>query len=250
MKLEIESRATAEEVVAVAAQKVVEIARQSIAERGRFLIALAGGSTPRALHQKLASDEFRSQIDWGKTHVFFGDERAVEPDNEYSNAKMARESLLDLVPIPAANVHFMRGSAQPLEDGAREYGLLIQEFGTALDLIFLGMGDDGHTASLFPHTPQLREPKHRCVATEISPTEPRLPRLTLTFPAINAARNVIVLVTGKSKASRVAQVLPLLKSSTRNAEELPISNVAPTDGNLLWLLDAAALDAAALGSEI
>lgn len=240
MKLEIEVRATTEEVVEAAAKLFVEVAQQSVRERGRFLVALSGGSTPRALHQKLASDEFRNQIDWENTQIFFGDERAVPSDNEYSNARMARESLLDLVPIPAGNVHLMRGDASELNDAAREYGLLLQEAGS-LDLILLGMGDDGHTASLFPHSPQLQEAKHRCVATPVSPTEPYLPRLTMTFPFLNSARNVLILVTGKSKAERIAQVLPLVKSSTRNAEELPITNVQPTNGNLFWLLDEAAV---------
>ncbi len=239
MKLEIEIFPTGEEVVEKAARLFVEIARESIAQRGRFLVALSGGTTPRDLHRKLASDEFRSQIDWTKTHIFFGDERAVSGDNEYSNARMARESLLDFVPIPPENIHFMRGDAVPLEDGAKEYGLLLQRFG-ALDLIFLGMGDDGHMASLFPHSPQLHEAKHRCVVTPVSPTEPNLPRLTMTFSFINSARNICVLVTGKGKAARVAQVLPHVKSSTRKTEELPITNVQPTDGNLIWLLDEAA----------
>jgi 6-phosphogluconolactonase len=152
---------------------------------------------------------------------------------------MARESLFDLVPIPAENSHLMRGDATDLNDAGREYGLLLQEVGS-LDLILLGMGDDGHTASLFPHSPQLQETKHRCVATPVSPTEPHLPRLTMTFPFINSARNVLVLVTGKSKAESIAQVLPLVKSSTRNVEELPITNVQPESGTLTWLLDEAA----------
>ena len=224
-----------------AAEQFVTIARESIQERGRFTVALSGGSTPKALHLLLSSDEFRSQIDWSRVHIFFGDERAVALDNEYSNGKMAQESLLDHVAIPVENIHFMRGDAQPLEDGAKEYGLLIQEFGTSLDLIFLGMGDDGHTASLFPHSPQIAEPKHRCVATPVSPTEPQLPRLTLTFPAINAARNIIVMCAGASKAQRVAEVLPHVRSSTRSVEELPITGVLPTNGTLTWLLDKAAM---------
>ena len=240
MKLEIEVRATTEEVVEAAAKKFVQVAQESVRERGRFLVALSGGSTPRALHQKLASDEYRSQIDWKNTQIFFGDERAVASDDERSNARMARESLFDLVPIAAENFHLMRGDATDLNDAAREYGLLLQETGS-LDLILLGMGDDGHTASLFPHSPQLQEAKHRCVATPVSPTEPHLPRLTMTFPFINSARNVLVLVTGKSKASRIAQVLPLVKSSTRNVEELPITNVQPESGTLTWLLDEAAV---------
>ncbi len=239
MKLEIIVRATTEEVIEKAAQLFVEVARESIGLRGRFLVALSGGSTPRALHLKLASDEFRSQLDWQHVHIFFGDERAVGSDDERSNARMARESLLDLVPIPPHNVHFMRGDATDLNDAAREYGLLLQEFGS-LDLILLGMGDDGHTASLFPHSPQLKETKHRCVATPISPTEPKLPRLTMTFPFINSAHYVLVLVTGKGKAERITQVLPLVQSSTRNVEELPITNLQPENGTLTWLLDEAA----------
>ncbi len=239
MKLEIEVRATTEEVVEAAAKLFVQVAQESVRERGRFLVALSGGSTPRALHQRLASQEYRKQIDWENTEIFFGDERAVASGDERSNAHMARESLLDVVPIPAENIHLMRGDATDLNDAAREYGLLLQEVGS-LDLILLGMGDDGHTASLFPRSPQLKEAKHRCVATPISPTEPFLPRLTMTFPFLNSARNVLILVTGKSKAERVAQVLPLVKSSTRNTEELPITNVQP-EGTLMWMLDEAAL---------
>ena len=241
MNPEIKFLPDAQAVARHAAEQFVQIAQESIASRGRFTVALSGGSTPRALHLLLSSDEFRSQVDWSKVHIFFGDERAVPLSHEYSNGKMAQESLLDLVPIPNENIHFMRGDATPLEDGAKEYGLLIQEFGTSLDLIFLGMGDDGHTASLFPHSPQIHEPKHRCVATPISPTQPQLPRLTLTFPAINAARNIIVMCAGSSKAARMKDVWPHLQSSTRNLEDLPITAVLPTDGMLTWLLDEAAM---------
>jgi 6-phosphogluconolactonase len=227
-------------VVEAAAELFLQVANESINARGRFLVALAGGSTPRALHQKFSTEHYRSRLDWSRVHIFFGDERAVPLGHEYSNGRMAQESLLDHVPIPTPNIHFMRGDALPLEEAAREYGLLLQLFGTSLDLILLGMGNDGHTASLFPHTPQLREAKHRCVATDVSPTEPQLPRVTLTFPALNAARNVLVLVTGAEKAERVAQVLEALRSSTRNVEELPITGVQPTDGTLTWMLDEAA----------
>jgi 6-phosphogluconolactonase len=238
---EIKTLPDAQAIAREAAERFVQIARESIEEHGRFLVALSGGSTPKALHLLLSNEEFRSQIDWSKVHIFFGDERAVALDSEHSNGRMAQETLISRVPIPTENVHFMRGDAQPLEDGAKEYGLLVQAFGTSLDLIYLGMGDDGHTASLFPNSPQIHEPKHRCVATPISPTQPQLPRLTLTFPAINAARNVIIMCAGSSKAARMNEVLPLVRSSTRSVENLPITGVLPTNRNLTWLLDEAAM---------
>lgn len=218
-----------------AAQKIVKLARESIAARGSFSLALAGGSTPRALYELLASAEYQSEINWQKTQIFFGDERAVSPDDELSNFKMAQTALLSKIPIPAENVHPMEAERKDLEHAAREYEAILKTH-FPLDLVLLGMGDDGHTASLFPHSPVLDEAVALCAATPVATLEPHVRRLTLTFPAINAARHVWILVTGQSKAARLQQVLEgaPAKGST------PVAGVHPQNGELLWMLDRAA----------
>jgi 6-phosphogluconolactonase len=226
--------------VRATAERVVAIARAAVAERGKFSLALAGGSTPKALYQLLASDEFRAQIDWSKAHIFFGDERAVPTHHEYSNARMAREALLDHVPVPRDNIEYMVSDAPDLDASARAYEMQLRAVAGRLDLVLLGMGDDGHTASLFPGYTALKEGQRWCVATDVSPTEPRLPRLTLTLPCINAARHVLVLVTGDGKARRVAQAMQELQSSTQSDETLPIARVQPSGGELVWMLDEGA----------
>jgi 6-phosphogluconolactonase len=228
------------EAVRASAERVVAIAREAVASRGKFSLALAGGSTPKALYQLLAGDEFRAQIDWSKAHIFYGDERAVPTHHEYSNARMAREALLDHVPVPLANIEYMVADAPDLDASARAYEMQLRAVAGRLDLVLLGMGDDGHTASLFPGYDALGETERWCVATNISPTEPRLPRLTLTLPCINAAHNVLVLVTGEGKAQRVAQAMQQLQSSTRSDDALPIARVQPGDGELVWMLDEGA----------
>jgi len=221
------------ELVQAAAARVAQIAEQSIVARGVFSIALAGGSTPRALYQLLATDEWRGRIDWHKTHVFFGDERAVTPDSEYSNYRMARESLLSHVDIPPQNIHRMKGEAQDLDGAAHDYEMQLHELQAPLDLVLLGMGDDGHTASLFPGTPALRENERWCVATGVAPLEPHVCRLTLTYPVLNAARHVLFLVTGKGKAERVKAVL----EGPRDVQKMPVQGIQPQAGELVWLLD-------------
>jgi 6-phosphogluconolactonase len=228
------------EAVRASAERVVSIAREAVAARGKFSLALAGGSTPKALYQLLASDEFRTQIDWSKAHIFFGDERAVPTHHEYSNARMAREALLDHVPIPRDSIEYMVADVPDFDASARAYEMQLRGVAGRLDLVLLGMGDDGHTASLFPGYPALKEGQRWCVATDVSPTEPRLPRLTLTLPCINAARHVLVLVTGDGKARRVAQAMQELQSSTQSDETLPIARVQPSDGELVWMLDEGA----------
>jgi 6-phosphogluconolactonase len=224
-------------VAAEAAERVVRAANEAVALSGKFTIALAGGSTPKALFELLASPAYRDRIDWRSVEVFFGDERTVPPDHADSNYRMARDTLLSKVPIPAENVHRMRGEIDP-EEAAKEYGQMLKErFGDGgLDLILLGMGDDGHTASLFPGTPALRETKHRAVANPV----PRLntTRLTMTAPFINRAREVLLTVTGANKASRLSEVL----EGPRDPERLPVQLIAPTSGKLSWLVDASVAD--------
>jgi 6-phosphogluconolactonase len=222
-------------VAAEAAERFIRAADEAIGLRGRFSVALAGGSTPKALFELLASDVYRDRVDWPNVHVYFGDERTVPPDHKDNNYGMARATLLSKVPIPESHVHRMRGEIQP-EEAAKEYGQLLKEhFGDGgLDLILLGMGDDGHTASLFPGTAALAEPKHRAFANPV----PKLntTRITMTAPFINRAREVLITVTGANKASRLSEVL----EGPRDTERLPVQLISPITGKLTWLIDVAA----------
>lgn len=223
-----------------AASQIVKLARDCIALRGSFSFALAGGSTPRALYELLASEPYASNIDWQNTHVLFDDERAVAPDDELANYKMAQTALLSKVPIPAENVHRMEAEREDLESAARDSEEVLKAF-FPLDLVLLGMGDDGHTASLFPHSPVLAESTLLCAATPVASLQPHLRRLTLTFPAINAARFIWIIVTGESKASRLQNVF----EGARDIGSTPVAGVEPQDGELVWMLDRAAAGALA-----
>ncbi len=226
-------------VGAEAAERVVRAAEDAIALTGRFSFVLAGGSTPKALYELLASDAYRTRIDWPNVEIYFGDERTVPPDHPDSNYRMAHEAMLSKLPIPAANIHRMRGEIDP-EEAAKTYGQLLKEkFGDSApgggpDLVLLGMGDDGHTASLFPGTSALRETKHRAFANPV----PKLntTRLTMTAPFINRAREVLLTVTGANKAIRLAEVL----EGPRDPERLPVQLIQPTSGKITWLIDALA----------
>lgn len=218
-----------------AAAQIVAQAAQAIALRGRYSIILSGGSTPKTLYEMLATAEFASQIDWLKVHVYFGDERCVPPDHADSNYRMARIALLSEVPIPGDNVNRIRGEIEP-EAAATEYGQLLKErFGDGgADLVLLGMGDDGHTASIFPGTTAVKETKHRCVSNYVEKLQSW--RVTLSAPFLNRADAVFVLVAGAGKAKKLAEVL----EGPRDPEHLPIQLINPNSGQLVWLLDAAA----------
>ena len=190
-----------------AAAWIADSAHAAIAERGLFRVALAGGETPRAIHEALAG----SKIDWSRVQVTFGDERCVPPEDADSNYRMAKESLFDRVPIPAGNVFRIRGEIAP-EEAAREYESKLAavaarggETRYVHDLVLLGMGPDGHTASLFPGSPALDE----AVRNVIPATGPKPPpqRITMTFPLLNAARKVCFLVKGAEKLSLVEQIV-------------------------------------------
>lgn len=227
---------TPAQLVETAAQNIVAAARASIAARGVFGIALAGGSTPKALYELLAAPAMSAQIDWPRTQIFFGDERAVPPESELSNYKMACDTLLSHVPIPAENVHRMEAERADLESAARDYETLLWEY-SPLDLILLGMGGDGHTASLFPRSPALKMKTKLCVATPVASQEPRVRRMTLTLPAINSAQRVWVIVAGSGKAACVQQILEGKKPFRK---QLPILRVLPQFGELVWMLDKGA----------
>ncbi len=221
-----------------AAGRFVTLAAEAVAARGRFAVALAGGATPKAMHHALASREVASRVGWSRVHVFWGDERCVPPGHAESNYRMARETLLRHVPIPAANVHRMRGEIDPVA-AADEYEADLRAFFGAgapprFDLILLGMGDDGHTASLFPGATAIHEDKRWVVAYHVEKL--RAWRITLTPVALNAAAQVIFLIAGAGKAARLREVL----HGPDQPAVLPAQVIKPTDGRLLWMVDQAA----------
>lgn len=234
------------ELAQEAARRFEAIAREAIERQGRFAVALSGGNTPRTIHSILAAEPFASQLDWSKVYIFFGDERCVPPDHADSNYGMARDTLLSKVPIPAENVHRMRGEDNP-EKAAEAYSTELKSFfGLAqaggpspenyprFDLIFLGMGPDGHTASLFPGTAALQE-RSKPVAANYVP-KLGMNRLTLTAPAINRAANIIFLVAGADKAPALHQVL----EGEYQPQIYPSQLIRPSHGKLVLLLDQAA----------
>ena len=227
--------ADAEGVAVAGAERFVGAGQEAIAERGVFAVALAGGSTPKRLYELLAGEPYVRRIDWERVEVYFGDERCVRPEDRESNFRMASEALLDRVAIPAKNVHRMRGEIEP-EAAAIEYGQLLKaRFGEeGVDLALLGMGDDGHTASLFPGTTALEETKHRCVANFV----PKLNawRITMTAAFLNRSREVMVMVTGAGKAARVSEVL----EGERDPKRLPVQMIQPGSGRVTWVMDTGA----------
>lgn len=223
-------------VARAAADLFIVRGRAAIAQRGFYYVVLAGGSTPKATYQLLAQPEYAARLDWSKTHLFWGDERCVEPDDVQSNYRMVREALLNHIPITMDNVHRIQGEIQPHE-AAEQYEKLLRRIWSnadwpRFDLVLLGMGDDGHTASLFPHTAALHENKRWVAANYVERVG--MWRVTLTAPAINHAACVAFMVTGASKAARLKEVL----NGVYKPQELPAQLIAPTDGDLLWLLDA------------
>jgi len=227
------------------ASAFVAAARTAIDAHGRFVTALSGGSTPRALFELLATERFASCVDWSRVHVCWGDERAVPPDAAASNYRMAREALLDRVPIPASHVHRMRSEDSP-QDAAEAYeGVLRSLFATPVgpprfepgarfDLVLLGMGDNGHTASLFPGLHAVREAERWVVAEFVAEVD--MWRITLTPIVLNAAAEVVFLLAGADKAAMLHRVL----DGAVCPDELPAQIVAPSHGRLRWFVDAEA----------
>ncbi|MEO8608666.1 MAG: 6-phosphogluconolactonase [Chloroflexota bacterium] len=223
-----------------AAERIVGLADEAIKDHGGFSIALSGGSTPKAIYELLAAPNYIERIDWSNVHVFWGDERCVPPDDVESSYHMARETLLDHVPIPSANIRRIQGEIPPDEAATKYERLLHHFFGNLsprFDVILLGMGDDGHTASLFPGTKALSEEKRWVIENYVEAKQ--MWRVTLTKNAINAAVNVIFLVSGVGKSERLRQVL----EGNYRRDKLPSQLIKPEDGSLLWMVDqeAAAL---------
>jgi 6-phosphogluconolactonase len=225
------------EAALAAALEVVHAAADAVSNRGIFRTGLSGGTTPRLLFDLLARPPFREGVPWGETRFFFVDERCVPPDHERSNYRMAKEQLFDPLEIPPDRVFRMRGEEDP-EAAAGEYEeTLVEEFGGVdslprFDFVLLGLGADGHTASLFPGTPALLEARRRAVANWVPELQEW--RLTLTLPVLNAARHAVFLVTGSEKSEAVAAVIK------GRAAKLPASRVRLDRGSLIWILDEAA----------
>lgn len=236
-----------------AASQVLARYAAAVARRGVFHFALSGGSTPKALFQLLASADWAPRFDWLRVHLWWSDERAVPSDSAESNYHMAYESLISKVPVPSANVHRVQTELGADEAAAQYTGEIVTWLrdagdGAALrdadarlyfilhpfDLILLGMGEDGHTASLFPGTPALHE-QDRIVVAQFVP-QVKMQRITFTFPLINAARAAMFLVSGAGKAPMLRRVL----MEFYQPESLPAQGVAPASGDLLWMVDAAA----------
>lgn len=216
-----------------AAQEFHKVAESAVQERGRFSVALSGGNTPRAIYSLLASEH--KELPWDRIHVFFGDERHVPPDHPDSNFRMASESLLSKVPVPEKNVHRIHAELDA-EAAAAEYDQQLVNFfhlsnhdWPRFDLIFLGIGEDGHTASLFPGSQALAETSHRVMANWVEKFKTF--RITLTFPVLNHAAEVVFLVSGAGKAQVLNQVL------RPGANKYPAQSVRPENGRLLWLVD-------------
>jgi len=242
-KAEVVTLSSREAVTAATADALVDAAATAIAARGRFLLVLSGGSTPKALYELLATPAYAARIDWTRVHVFWGDERCVPPDDRSSNYRMAREALLDRVPISPQAIHRMRGEDPPEQAAAAYEADLRQVFGAGasrFDLVLLGMGDNGHTASLFPGLTAVRARARWVVAEYVGEVD--MWRLTMTPPALNAAVRVLFVVVGADKAPMLSRVL----EGPRDVELLPAQAIVPTDGVLTWMVDAAA--AAKLGS--
>lgn len=242
LRAEVRQFDNMEELSRATAEELRNRAAEAIGERGRFTVALAGGSTPRRLYEILSSEPGRGHVRWDRVEFFFGDERAVQPDDERSNFRMASEALLGKLAIPDARVHRIRGEAPNLDAAARGYeDEIAHAFGVpaggappALDLVLLGMGAEGHTASLFPHTSALKETTRWVVAHRVP--ELGADRVTMTAPLLNAARCVIFLVAGAEKADALRQVLV----GPRDPERLPAQLIRPVSGRLLWFVDCAA----------
>jgi 6-phosphogluconolactonase len=227
-----------EKLTYAAAAYVVKVAQESITSHGRFTFALSGGTTPRKLYGLLATEPYRSQIAWERVEIFWSDERCVPPDDAESNYHLAQEVMFSKLTLSASQIHRMPADEADRDAAAEKYSQEMQRvFGETLprfDLIQLGMGPEGHTASLFPHQPALHEQLRQVMAVTVPKPPP--PRLTFTPPVLNAARHILFLVTGGEKADAVQAVL----EGDYQHDEYPAQIVHPPQGQVTWMLDSAA----------
>jgi 6-phosphogluconolactonase len=212
-----------------------ERSKECIASRGKFVIALSGGSTPRELYGLLGGFPLRDQVDWSRVHFFWSDERCVPKDDEASNFRMAAEALFSKISVPEGNIHRIKGEKEP-EEGAREYEEEIRDFFRtsrypSFDLFLLGVGEDGHTASLFPGAETLRETERLSLPVYMKGAV--LKRITLSLPVLNAAHHILFLVSGRSKAAVVGKIL----GGKEDREKYPAGLVQPPHGRVTWLID-------------
>jgi 6-phosphogluconolactonase len=233
-----------DELSAAAADVFESVAAGALAAQERCTVALSGGSTPRRLYERLAHEPYRTRVDWSRVHLYWGDERCVPPEHPESNYRLVRESLLAGAPVPAANVHRVAAElADPTEAAALYEAELVRDFGLAprqmprFDLVLLGLGADGHTASLFPGSPALEQEQRLAVANLVETLGAQ--RITLTAPVLSHARNVVFLVAGKDKAPALREVL----EGEARPQLYPAQLIRPAAGRLLFLADqpAAAL---------
>ncbi|MFZ1041604.1 MAG: 6-phosphogluconolactonase [Anaerolineales bacterium] len=219
-----------------AAEFVVETSVQAIFGRGLFLIALSGGNTPAELYKSLAQSPYKEQIDWPRVHVFWGDERCVSIEDSENSYRQAYDALLSHVPIPAENIHRVKSDLEPAE-AAKDYANVLKRFASPaldwprFDLVLLGMGEDGHTASLFPGS-EMNVSIPTLAITAQYQNRPAN-RVTLTPLVFNSARRIVFLVSGESKAQTLANVL----YGGYHPEQLPAQRIDPTDGELIWMVD-------------
>jgi len=243
MKSDVRVFAYVDELSLRAAEAAVRTINESVRSNGSFSIALSGGNTPRTLYH-LLSTRFRDQIPWTKVRIFWGDERYVPLADPQSNYRMARENLLDVVPCPPGNVHPMPTELSDPDTAARDYeGTLRNYFSRdwpRFDLVLLGIGEEGHTASLFPRSPALEETKRWVVAVKVPAEPPR--RLTLTLPALSHAAIVYFLVTGSNKAQALHNIL----NGPPDPKNYPAAGVPLSQGTVVWWVDR---EAAALARE-
>ncbi|MGH9710233.1 MAG: 6-phosphogluconolactonase [Candidatus Acidiferrales bacterium] len=215
----------------------VRVVNEAVGARGRCMIALSGGRTPEKAYE-LWSTEFRTKMPWAKTHFFWGDERFVPANDPKNNYRMAREALFQHIPVPAENIHPIATKFAQADEAARTYEKVLREFisetGSSFDLMFLGVGGEGHTASLFPDSPALREAKRWVVGVQ-APVEPPV-RISLTFPILRRARATYFLLAGADKREIVAT---LRRDAGAAAQKLPVEMLRP-EGEVIWFLDHAA----------
>lgn len=238
--VELRRLTTPQDLFQAAAEEVIRTATDAVKARGRFTIALSGGSTPRNLYTLIAANASAS-LPWDRMFFFWGDERHVPPNDPDSNFLMAKESLLSKVAVPPANIFPIptenpdaSAAAEAYEQTLRKFFALAPDEFPRFDLILLGMGPDGHTASLFPETVALQEKSRLVVANWVEKL--KASRITLTLPVLNAASNVFFLVSGTDKAAVLHEVL----EGNAAAEKYPSKLVRPTDGRLIWFVDRAA----------
>jgi len=234
---------TPEELSAAVAKWIADQIRDTLKNQDRFVIVLSGGSTPKQLHKILAATPYKEQIEWSKLHIFWGDERDVPFDDERNNAKMAFDTLLNHVPVPPSQIHIMRTDIPP-EQSAIEYEKILHQYfdpqqlkrlpGNTFDLVLLGMGDDGHTLSLFPGTTLVHEEKTWVKSFFLS--SQNMYRISLTKSIVNRSARIAFLTTGQSKANALKQVL----QGAHNPDLYPSQVIQPANGELHWFVDEAA----------